>query len=153
MLFLFLTFRGSRLEYEFHQDEKLFIRNGGVTKAKQREKHILIYNPDRKTTVTVLIPFNIAVRKELINIKDQNVATNFGGSKELQLQIQTGDCVFVNVDIHDPNSSTITFHLKICVVDLNPSYLENLQTCYRIEGSGKNRRILAEGIKSEAKRS
>lgn len=138
---------GSRLEYEFHQDEKLFIRNGGVTKAKQREKHILIYNPDRKTTVTVLIPFNIAVRKELINIKDQNVATNFGGSKELQLQIQTGDCVFVNVDIHDPNSSTITFHLKICVVDLNPSYLENLQTCYRIEGSGKNRRILAEGIK------
>lgn len=50
---------GSRLEYEFHQDEKLFIRNGGVTKAKQREKHILIYNPDRKTTVTVLIPFNI----------------------------------------------------------------------------------------------
>lgn len=51
------------------------------------------------------------------------------------------------MDIRDPSSDTAVFHLKICILDLNPSYLENLQTCYKIEGSGKKRRIIAEGIK------
>ena len=142
-----VAYCGSRLEYEFQQDQKLFIRDGGKTKAKQREKHILIYNPEKKETITVCVPFNIGVRKDLIVIKDTDVAENSFESKELHLQIQTDGCVFVNVDIHDPSSSSSIYHLKICVLDLNPSYLENLQTCYKIEGSGKKRRIVAEGVK------
>ena len=138
---------GSLAEYEYPQDQKLFIRNGGSTKAKQREKHILVYNPEKKENVTIVVPFNIAVRKNLIVIRDPNVATNLGDSKKLRLQIQTDACVFTNVDIRDPNSSTIVFHLKICILDLNPSYLEMLQTCYKIEGSGKKRRIIADSIK------
>ena len=80
-------------------------------------------------------------------VKDSNIAINLGESKELRLQIQADGCVFTNVDIRDPSSDTAVFHLKICILDLNPSYLENLQTCYKIEGSGKKRRIIAEGIK------
>lgn len=142
-----VAYCGSRIEYEFQQDQKLFIRNGGTTKAKQREKHILIYNPEKKATVTIEVPFNIAVRKDSIVVKDSSVATNLGDSKELRLQIQTDSCVFTNVDIQDPSGNTAVFHLKICILDLNPSYLENFQVCYKIEGSGKKRRILAEGIK------
>ena len=142
-----VAYCGSPIEYEFQQDQKLFIRDGGTTKAKQREKHILIYNPEKKETVTIAVPFNIAVRKDLIMVKDSNIATNLGESKELRLQIQADGCVFTNVDICDPSSDTAVFHLKICILDLNPSYFEYLQTCYKIEGSGKKRRILAEGIK------
>lgn len=142
-----IAYCGSRIEYEFQQDQKLFIRDGGITKAKQREKHILIYNPEKKATVTIAVPFNIAVRKDLIVVKDSAIATNLGDSKELRLQIRTNGCVFTNVDIRDPNSNTAVFHLKICVLDLNPFYLENIQTCYKIEGSGKKRHIIAEGIK------
>lgn len=142
-----VAYCGSPIEYEFQQDQKLFIRDGGTTKAKQREKHILIYNPEKKETVTIAVPFNIAVRKDLIMVKDSNIAINLGESKELRLQIQADGCVFTNVDIRDPSSDTAVFHLKICILDLNPSYLENLQTCYKIEGSGKKRRIIAEGIK------
>lgn len=142
-----IAYYGSPMEYSFHQDQRLFIRNGGTTKAKLREKHILIYNPDKKETITLSVPFNIVVRKDLIVVKDPAIATNSGDSKELQLQIQTDGCVFVNVDIRDPSNNSAVFHLKICILDLNPSYLENIQTCYKIEGSGKKRRIVAEGIK------
>ena len=55
-----VAYCGSPIEYEFQQDQKLFIRDGGTTKAKQREKHILIYNPEKKETVTIAVPFNIA---------------------------------------------------------------------------------------------
>lgn len=84
---------GSPMEYSFHQDQRLFIRNGGTTKAKLREKHILIYNPDKKETITLSVPFNIVVRKDLIVVKDPAIATNSGDSKELQLQIQTDGSV------------------------------------------------------------
>ena len=142
-----IAYCGSRIEYEFQQDQKLFIRDGGTTKAKQREKHILIYNPEKKETVTITAPFNIAVRKDLIVVKDPTVATSLSEPKEFRLQIQTDGCVFANVDICDPSNKAVVFHLKICILDINPSYLENLQTCYKIEGSGKKRRIIAEGIK------
>lgn len=143
-----VAYCGSPLEYEFLQDQKLFIREGGQTKAKKREKHILIYNPDKKETITVAVSFNIAVRQGLIEVKDtSNVAANLAEPKRLLLQIRTDGCVFVNVDIQDPNNNAARFHLKFCILDLNPSYLENLQTCYKIEGSGKNRHIIAEGIK------
>ena len=141
-----VAYCGSLTEYEFQQDQKFFIRNGGTTKVKQREKHILIYNPEKKESVTLLVPFNIAVRKDLIRVKDPNIAINLGKSKELQLQIKADGCVFTNVDICDP-SSTAVFHLRICILDLNPSYLENLQTCYKIERRGKKSHIIAEGIK------
>lgn len=144
-----IAYCGSVQEYEFQQDQKLFIRDGGITKAKQREKHILIYNPEKKEKVTLSVPFNIVVRKNLIVVKDSSTATNLGTLKELKLQIQTDGCVFTNVDICDPNSKTIKFHLKICVLDLSPSYLENLQTCYKIEGSGKKHHLIAEGIKRD----
>ena len=142
-----IAYCGSLEEYEFQQDQQLFIRNGGTTKAKQREKHILVYNPEKKETVTIAFPFNVAVRKDLIVVKDCNIATILGNSKELCLQIQTDGCVFTNVDINDPNGDKVVFHFKICILDLSPSYLENLQTCYKIEGSRKKRRIIAEGIK------
>ena len=119
-----VAYCGSPIEYKFQQDQKLFIRNGGTTKAKQREKHILIYNPEKKETVTIAVPFNIAVRKDLIKVKDPNIATNLGESKELRLQIQADGCIFVDVNIHDPNSDRAVFRLKICILDLNPSYLE-----------------------------
>lgn len=50
-----IAYYGSPMEYSFHQDQRLFIRNGGTTKAKLREKHILIYNPDKKETITLFL--------------------------------------------------------------------------------------------------
>lgn len=136
----------SPLEYIFQPDQKMFIRDGGATKAKQREKHILIYNPDNKSCLTIQVPFNIPIRKDLITVKDPDSTKCVTESKCMLLTIQTDGCVFSNVEIHDPNSKAV-FRLKVCILDIAPAYLENIQTCYKIEGSEKKRHIIAEGIK------
>lgn len=134
---------GSPMEYRF----PVFIRAGGTTKAKQREKHILIYNPERKDRIDVIVSCNLSIRREMIFVKDHD-NTNFTNpaSKKTLFQIIPDGCTFTNIEIKDPNSSA-TFKLKICVLDITPTYLEGIQTCYKIEGSGKKRRVLAEGIK------
>ena len=48
--------------YAFPSDSLMFIREDGATKAKQRKKNILIFNPERRAEVTVRIRTNIAVK-------------------------------------------------------------------------------------------
>ena len=61
--------------YSFNADEKLFIRNAGETQAKQRDKSILIYNPDKKERVDLRIVTNISLKKEGITLKDKDITT------------------------------------------------------------------------------
>lgn len=42
-------FSGSAIEYGFPVNTLTFIRNDGETKAKQRRKNIIVYNPDQKS--------------------------------------------------------------------------------------------------------
>lgn len=131
-------------EYQFQQGHTFLVRDGGTTPTKQREKHILIYNPDRKAVLTIHVPFNKTVSKKYIDIKDPKVAQNCGDARNLQLQIHADGCVFVTAVISDPGNEKTKFQLKICVLDLSPLYLENIQTCYKIDGTRKSRRIIAE---------
>ena len=135
----------SPLEYLFVQDEKLFIRNGGSTKAKLREKHMLIYNPDRLDHVEVSISCNLPIRQDMVVAKDKNTTYTIA-SKEVVFSVSTSGCAFSNIEIKDPTSSQ-SYKFKLCVVDIAPVYLESIQTCYKIEGSGQKRRLLAEGVK------
>jgi len=133
---------GSPMEYRFPQ----FVRAGGTTKAKQREKHILIYNPEKRDRVDVIVSCNLTLRRDMVFVKDDNVNFTIQSSKKALFQIIPDGCTFTNIEIKDPTSSA-TYKLKVCVLDIAPIYLEGIQTCYKIEGSGKKRRILAEGIK------
>ena len=133
---------GTPMEYRFTQ----WIRAGGMTQAKQREKHILIYNPEKRDRIDVIVTCNLTVRRDMVFTKDNNTNFTIQSSKKVLFQIVPDGCAFSNIEIKDPTSSAI-FKLRICVLDIAPIYLESIQTCYKIEGSGKKRRILAEGIK------
>ena len=134
---------GSPVEYRFSH----FIRAGGETKAKQREKHILVYNSDKRDRVDIIVSCNLPIRRDMVFAKDHdNTSFAIQTPKRVLIQIIPTGCTFANIEIKDPNSSA-TFKFKICVLDISPAYLEGIQTCYRIEGSGKKRRLLAEGIK------
>lgn len=134
---------GSPMEYRY----TFFVRAGGETKSKQREKHILIYNPENRDRVDVIVSCNLPVRRDMVSIKD-NDNTNYviPGPKKILFQIVPDGCIFSNIEIKDPTSTSV-FRLKICVLNISPTYLDAIQTCYKIEGSGKKRRILAEGVK------
>ncbi len=138
------AYSGRDKEYRFLPDQKLFVRDGGSTKAKQREKHILVYNPDGQEEVTLEIPFNMTISKDSVDIEKGETRTE---GKRLYASIRADGCVFSKVAVKDPNNKSNVFTFKICVLNLNPSYLKNIQTCYRVDAKGKKSRVVAEGIK------
>lgn len=132
----------SPMEYRFAE----FVRAGGTTAAKQREKHILVYNPEKREHIDVFVSCNLSCRPTMFDLKDDNTSFAIVSPKKVQFKVAVNGCTFSNVEIRDPNSTAI-YKLRICVLDIAPSYLESIQTCYKIEGSGSKRRILAEGVK------
>lgn len=143
-----VAYHDSPIEYQFVQDEMLFIRNGGDSKAKQREKHLLIYNPDKHDYVNIMISCNHTVRQNMVIVKDKNNTSYTISGKKVCFCVMTSGCRFFNFEINDPECNH-NYKFRICILDIAPVYLENIQTCYKVEGSGKNRRLLAEGIKGQ----
>ena len=134
--------------YSFDIDEKMFVRNAGESKAKQRDKNILIYNPDKKDHIDLRITTNVALKKEGIirkNTDNTSVDINY---KEYIFHITTSGCTFSQVELYD-RENNIRYKFRICIIDIAPAFLKNIQTCYRIDGSGKKRRIVIEGVKGQ----
>lgn len=119
----------SPLEYSFAIDQLAYIRNDGDTKAKQRQKNILIYNPDQKAVVTILLNSNLAIRSTWVECQE---ATYSLSGKEMLINIKAVGCTFAKVKITDPNNN-ITYQYKICVLNILPRYLEDIQTCYLLD--------------------
>ncbi len=136
------------IAYAFDTDDKLFIRNAGESKAKQRDKNILIYNPDQKERVDLRIKTNIALKKEGILCKDPSNTTVDLNYKEYIFHIVTSGCTFSHIELYDGENG-IRYKFRICILDLSPAFLRSIQTCYRIDGIGKKRRLLVEGVKGQ----
>lgn len=122
----FEAYSESPLQYLFVQDEKFFLRDDGNSKAKQRIKNVLIYNPDHCKNITITINTNISVRQTGI-VQNGCKATSL--SKQVKIELATTGCVFALTKIKDPNNE-ITYTVKICVIDLPPRFLEDIQTSY-----------------------
>ena len=134
--------------YSFDADDKMFIRNAGESKSKQRDKSILIYNPDRKDSIDLRITTNIALKKEGIIRKDTDNTTVDINHKEYIFHITTSGCTFSQVELYDEENG-VRYRFRVCVIDTAPVFFKNIQTCYRIDGSGKKRRIVIEGLKGQ----
>ena len=144
----FSFYSGTPLEYSYTIDEKVFIRCDGETKAKRRAKNILIYNPDKRDTVTIQISANISIKSSWIEPIGQFEFSVSG--KTVSITLKPEGCTFAQLKINDTNNH-ITYTIRICVIDVPPEYLENLQTCYTfyIPKKVKNSVIKVSGIKNE----
>ena len=116
----------SPLEYPFAMDQLAFMRNDGDTKVKQRQKNILIYNPDQRAVVTIMLNSNLTIRSTMVECQE---ATYSLSGKEMLINIKATGCAFARVKITDPNNN-INYQFKICVLNILPKYLEEIQTCY-----------------------
>lgn len=144
----FSFYSGTPLEYSYPVDEKVFIRCDGETKAKRRIKNILLYNPDQRDTVTIQINTNISIKSSWIEPIGQFEFSVSG--KIVNITLRPNGCTFAQLKINDTNNH-ITYTIRICVIDVPPEYLENLQTCYTfyIPKNVKNSVIKVSGIKNE----
>ena len=122
----FEVYSGSPLEYSYNLDEKFFIRDDGETKAKRRKKNVLIYNPDKKDTVTIEIATNISIRQSGIEMNGCKVTSV---SKMIKIEVIPLGCTFAQAKITDVNNA-ITYVIKVCIINALPRFLENIQTSY-----------------------
>lgn len=125
----FEVFSSSPLEYSFVADEMFFIQDDGNSKAKKRKKNVLIYNPDHKEHITIEIRTNISIRQSGL---EQNGCIITSGAKIIRIDLTPEGCSFAQAKITDSNNK-ITYVIKICVVDVLPKYLENIQTSYLLK--------------------
>ena len=140
------AFSESAIEYSFQADALMFIRNDGETRAKQRRKNILIFNPDQRPFVTIRIHTNISIKQSWVDAAGATVSI---AGKELSITMAANGCVFSRTDIKDINNN-ITYRIKICVLNLSPDYLENLRTCYLLDAKNATKgSIQAIGIGNE----
>lgn len=123
------VYSNSALEYNFAPDQLVFIRPDGETKAKLRRKNILIYNPDLRSDVTVHLKSNIAIRDSWVDCIGAQYELS---SKEININLKPEGCTFARVAIV-PSDENPDYLIKICVLNVRPQYLENIQTNYRLD--------------------
>lgn len=119
----------SPLEYSFVVDETVFIRNDGESKAKQRKKNILIYNMDQKEDVTIALRSNISIRPSAVSTVGADAEVV---SKDILIKMKATGCSFSRTEIKDVNNN-ITYSIKICVLNILPEYLEEIQTNFFLD--------------------
>lgn len=124
----FECYCGSPIEYSFIRDKTFFMRDDGESKVKKRRKNILIYNPDRKDEITISITTNISIKQGWVEKYGCEVTTT---GKEIKIFIRPEGCTFAYVKINDINNN-IAYILKVCVIDIVPKYLEEIQTVYML---------------------
>lgn len=123
------VFSGSAIECSFPVNTLTFIRNDGETKAKQRRKNIIVYNPDQKAVITISLTTNLSINSSWVECigADHSLAT-----KEMHINIKSTGCAFSRTTIQDPNNN-ITYLIKVCVLNILPKYLEDIQTNYILD--------------------
>lgn len=123
----FEIYSGSPLEYSFCIGENAFIREDGTTKAKQRRKNILIFNPEKKDNINISINTNVRVKETwLENPRGLSVKL---GSRNVLISMNSSGICFAKLTINDLNSKN-KHSIRICVIDIPSNYLEEIQTSY-----------------------
>lgn len=123
------VFSESAIDYSFPINTLAFIRNDGETKAKQRRKNIIVYNPDQKAVITVSITSNLTIKSSWIECIGADYLLD---TKEMRINIKPAGCTFSRTTIQDPNNNII-YSIKVCVLNILPKYLEDIQTNYILD--------------------
>lgn len=122
----FCAYCGSPIEYTFDADHKFFIRSDGDSKSKQRKKNLLIFNPDYKDEITISIATNISIKQGWLECVG---GVGAASSRNVTVTIKPTGCTFALLKIQDLTNN-VKYTIKICVLNILPHYLENIQTSY-----------------------
>lgn len=120
------VYSGSMIEYSFPIDRLVFIKNDGETKAKRRNKNILVYNPEHRETVTISLSTNIAVRPSWLQCVGAEASAS---TRNISIEMKPSGCCYSKTTVTDATNQ-ITYNIKVCVLDIQPQYLETIQTSY-----------------------
>lgn len=134
----------------FTMDENVLIRNDGDSKAAQRKKNILIYNSEQKSEIIISVKCNIAIHsinvEPLFKSPDITYEKN-QKDKEILIHMKANGCNFSSTMIEDGSSNK--YFIKVCILNISPEYLENIQTNYNLNVKKRRSVLQVAGVKEK----
>lgn len=96
-----------------------------------KAKSWLIYNPDHRKTVTISLSANIPLRENWVQCLGAEASVS---TRNITITMKTAGCCFSKTTITDANNH-VSYNIKVCILDLQPRYLETIQTSYLLSVS------------------
>jgi DNA phosphorothioation-dependent restriction protein DptH len=110
------------------------------TKAGQRKRHIIVFNPDKLPEVHLQFEFDEYLKKEFIHPKSRNYATTSGKKLKIHLSHNVGTSSFYKITYKHNNQTKSTYDFHIAIIECSPEFLKHIQTVYEV--NEKNKRIM-----------
>lgn len=110
------------------------------TKAGQKKRHLIIFNPNKLNNIELSFEFNDRLKKEYIHKKAIHFSKVYGNKLTLNLEHASGTTSFHHA-IYTHNAQTKSkYTFNIVVVECNPSIFEEVKTLFEV--NTKNQRII-----------
>lgn len=120
-------------------NERIWDKEEGQTKAKNRTRNILIFADEKQSQVAFSLTFSEFTKKEGIDIEKTYrpflKVANSGKKLSVELSGIEDRVKFCRFMYHWEKTK---FDFKIAVVRCNPAFLENIRTLYRVEIKNMN---------------
>lgn len=102
------------------------------TKAGERKRHIIVFNPKREREVNLTFEFNDRLKKEYIHKKSEKFCSVSG--KKLMVALPSEETLtdFYQIVYTHNNESKSKYEFNIAIVDCEPSFLHSIQTIYEV---------------------
>lgn len=112
------------------------------TKAGERKRHLLIFNPEEAPTVQISVTFQLegeikSLQENFLQTSENAVKVKVGRTT-IQLEIQETDkCVFTKVDYRHEKKASLGAELNIAVIPFQSSFFENYRAAYSVNVKSK----------------
>lgn len=103
------------------------------TKAGQRKRHIILFNPEQKTEINLSFEFDEYLKKEYIHKNNVDFTSVSGKKLKVKLTHKPGQISFYRVVYKHKNETKSTYEFHIAIVECNSEFLKSIQTMYEIK--------------------
>ncbi|MCP3742481.1 DNA phosphorothioation-dependent restriction protein DptH [Rossellomorea sp. BNER] len=121
------------LEYlgaEYDEKDLYWERSDGSTKAKERKRNVIIFNPDHKTEISVSFLFDRFVKKDNLRNQVNNVASTSGKKIIVMINTERENTTFAKFQYKEDG---VTFIFKIAVIEFEKDFFREIESNYILQ--------------------
>lgn len=129
------------LEYlgaEYEEQDLYWERSDGNSKAKERKRNIIIFNPEHKTEIKVSFLFDQILKKDNLKNQVNNFATTFGKKIVVTINTDKESTTFAKVQYKEDG---VNFLFKIAVIEFHKNFFLDIESNYLLQVTRKEQYI------------
>ena len=103
------------------------------TKAGQRKRHIIIFNPKALNEVNITFEFDEFLKTEFIHKKSVDFASTSGKKLKVTLPYQSEEVSFFKIVYQHNKETKSTYEFQISIVNCDTEFFKPIQTMYEVK--------------------